>query len=408
LQQNVEFNNVENEFDEENYNIIINFKVLKTMFNDCICKECCLNGSKLLLKNNLQNKNGFSYELQLSCDTCEFISKYNTSLQSHKQISPGKPVASVNFNAIVAFRELGKGYQSLRTFAAFMNMPPPMTPKNFNYLTKKLYKAYETVAIQSTTKAACQARMALCVDHNEPINCQVSVDGTWQKRGHQSLNGIVTIISKENGKCLDTIVLSKKCRGCSYWKTKTLKPGYFHWKLNHVCDANHEKSSGAMESCGAVILFSRSLMKNNLRYTSYIGDGDTSSFSDVVSSKPYGNINIEKLECVGHVQKRMGTCLRNLRKSQKGKKLIDSKLGQISLSGKGKLTDKAINLFQNYYGMAIRQNVDNFYNMQKSVWAVLFHNSDIEDENTRHQFCPRSNTSWCLWQSDKLTNLFKY
>ena len=101
-------------------------------------------------------------------------------------------------------------------------------------------------------------------------------------------------------------------------------------------------------------------------------------------------------------------CLRNLRQSQKGKKLNDFKLGQISLSGKGNLTDKPINFFQNYYSMAIQQNVDNLYNMQKSVRAVLFHSSDIEDENIRHQFCPRTKTSWCLWQSDKLTNLSKY
>ena len=103
LQQNVDFNDLENELDEDNYNIIINFKVLKTMFNDCICTECCSNDGKLLLKNNLQNKNGFSYELQLSCDTYEYISKYDTSLQSYKKIltSPGKPVAAVNFNAIV-------------------------------------------------------------------------------------------------------------------------------------------------------------------------------------------------------------------------------------------------------------------------------------------------------------------
>ena len=74
-----------------------------------------------------------------------------------------------------------------------MNTPPP---ENFNYLTKKLYKAYEAVAIQSTTRAAFQIRKTLRVIHNETVNCQVSVDGAWQKRGHQSRNGIVTIISK--------------------------------------------------------------------------------------------------------------------------------------------------------------------------------------------------------------------
>ena len=85
----------------------------------------------MVLKNILQNKNGFSYELQLSCDSCKFISKYDASLLSLKQIltSPGKPVAAVNFNPIVAFRGFAKDYESLRTFEAFMNKPLPMTSK---------------------------------------------------------------------------------------------------------------------------------------------------------------------------------------------------------------------------------------------------------------------------------------
>ena len=44
----------------------------------------------------------------------------------------------------------------------------------------------------------------------------------------------------------------------------------------------------------------------------------------------------------------------------------------------------------------------------KNLYRLFFHNSDIEDEIIHHQFCPTSKTSWCLWQSDKLPNLFKY
>ena len=40
--------------------------------------------------------------------------------------------------------------------------------------------------------------------------------------------------------------------------------------------------SGAMESNGAIMIFQRSVKKHNLRYTGYIGDGDSSSFSGVV------------------------------------------------------------------------------------------------------------------------------
>ena len=58
-----------------------------------------------------------------------------------------------------------------------------------------------------------------------------------------------------------------------------------------------------MESAGACTLFQRSVENDKLRYTSYIGDGDTSSFSDVQKLQPYENDTvIEKKECIGHVQ----------------------------------------------------------------------------------------------------------
>ena len=59
-----------------------------------------------------------------------------------------------------------------------------------------------------------------------------------------------------------------------------------------------------MKTASAVSIFKRSLDKNNLRYVSYVDDGDTLSFSEVKSSKPYGDFGIIKKECVRHVQKR--------------------------------------------------------------------------------------------------------
>ena len=57
-----------------------------------------------------------------------------------------------------------------------------------------------------------------------------------------------------------------------------------------------------------------------MRYSHYFGDGDTESFKKVVDSKPYGDdLKPIKLECVGQVQKRLGTWLRKLRNDMKGK-----------------------------------------------------------------------------------------
>ena len=47
------------------------------------------------------------------------------------------------------------------------------------------------------------------------------------------------------------------------------------------------------------------------------------SFEKVVEAKPYGDILPVKLECVGHVQKRLGIRLRQPRNDCKGKKLGD-------------------------------------------------------------------------------------
>ena len=69
-----------------------------------------------------------------------------------------------------------------------------------------------------------------------------------------------------------------------------------------------------MESDAAVEMFQLSKTLHNLQYTSYIGDGDSKIFKNITDATPYENITIVKEECVDHVQKRMATRLRNLKK----------------------------------------------------------------------------------------------
>lgn len=398
--------------DDTSFNIFLDFSILKKMFTDFgQCPECLR--SRLKLENNERNRSGFCLELILKCtDTsCKWEHAVRTSkeIDYHKNQSVGKKKSgrntyAINTQAVLAFREIGKGFRSIKSFASLMNMPKPISLPTYNRINDMLHGAYEKVCKQSMEKAASDTAKSRGQIANETIKCPVSVDGSWQKRGYASMNGIVSVISNENGKCLDVHVMSKRCHGCAIWKNKENSPGYIDWKLNHDCQANHEGSSGSMEAAGAIIMFARSVSKNNLMYTEYIGDGDTSSFTKVQESKPYNDTEITKLECVGHVQKRCGSRCRTLIDNYKKQKLSDGK----GLSGRGRLTDKAMNTLQNYYGMAIRQNVGQLYAMKKSVWATLYHNSDIKDENVRHQFCPRSKDSWCLFQADKITGKTTY
>lgn len=50
----------------------------------------------------------------------------------------------------------------------------------------------------------------------------------------------------------------------------------------------------------------------NSTWQKYLGDGVSKGFLPVVESKQYGpDLEISKLECIGHVQKRMRSLLRN-------------------------------------------------------------------------------------------------
>ena len=102
-----------------------------------------------------------------------------------------------------------------------------------------------------------------------------------------------------------------------------------------------------------------------------------------MEANPYPSYEIVKAECVGHVQKRVGTRLRKFKtecielmpesfyadkKDKKQKKLMFY------------LTHKMINRLQNYYGIAIRSTCKTSVpTMRKAVGAVLFHCSEAVD-----------------------------
>lgn len=79
-------------------------------------------------------------------------------------------------------------------------------------------------------------------------------------------------------------------------------------------------------------------------------------------SKPY-DCDIVKLECIGHIQKRVGGRLRRLVKDYKGRKLDDGK----SIGGRGRLSQKEIDSLQVYYGKAIRENNSSVDDMRKAI-----------------------------------------
>ncbi len=76
-------------------------------------------------------------------------------------------------------------------------------------------------------------------------------------------------------------------------------------KHEYYCELNYTGNSGGMETEGARAIFSRSMMTRGVCYLTYLGDGDSKGYAGVCEDEPYGpDVEIEKAECIGHIQKR--------------------------------------------------------------------------------------------------------
>ena len=66
-----------------------------------------------------------------------------------------------------------------------------------------------------------------------------------------------------------------------------------------------------MESSAALEIWARSVTKHSLAYTTYVGNGDSSSFKRLRESDPYKGLeNLRKEECIGHAQGRLKKAMR--------------------------------------------------------------------------------------------------
>ena len=145
-----------------------------------------------------------------------------------------------------------------------------------------------------------------------------------------------------------------------------------------------------MEKEGAIQIFLQSIEKRNLKYTVFVGDGDTDCFGRVHDEckRVHGDSYIvTKEECIGHVQKRLGTALRKYKSVMRGTLMADRK----SAGGKGRLTDKVIDKMQNFFGQAIRNAEGDKQIMIKDIWAVLMHMVHENGSSLEKQYdnCPK-------------------
>ena len=378
-------------------NRIIDMSCLQALVSAAaaLCSSC-KKGYLTLLETQ---RFGLMTECALRCNSCSDQTQLPLS-RKH----PNVKWHDINRKSVLAMRLIGRGRESLKKVCATLDLPPPLAKKSFDFHRRALSEAAKDQAEESMSRLSADLVTTRTAEGEQnPGDVAVSTDGTWMRRGYSSMYGVQTVISLDTKKVLDVEILSKSCSRCVSWKArldnKTItQAAYDEWKANHAekCQINTVVSSPAMESAAVVAIWTRSEQLRGLRYVGYIGDGDSKGHSQVVKSRPYGDTDVVKEECVGHVQKRLGKSLRDLKQRLSGQKLADDK----PIAGKGRLTDKLIDSLQNYYGMAIGQHPGDFEEMKRAIWASFCHRMSCNDK-PRHEYCPPGIDSWCKWQQHK-------
>lgn len=361
---------------------IVDLRVLENALKEvAVCKYCHCS-----LSLSRKTLSGLATQISLKCNSCDNLKKFNNCEDVCFQetntvlgLGPSQKFYDLNLRLVYGLRTVGKGLTSALSLCGILNLPAPPS----KYHRHELFLGFNVENLCKMSMAHAVEEAVLQNENNRENLC-VAVDGSWQKRGHVSLNGILSVTSVDNGKVMDIQVMSKFCQ-C---------PNRNSLQHTDSCSANYLGSSGGMEVEGALQIFKRSVPLYNAKYTEYLGDGDTNAYKSVSDAQPYGpDITIDKIECVGHVQKRMGTRLRNLKTKMKKVKLSDDR----PLSGKGRLTNLAIQKIQTFYGLAIRRNANKLDSMREDVWATYFHILS-SNTNPRHRLCPQDPaTTWCKY-----------
>ncbi|VDQ16092.1 unnamed protein product, partial [Trichobilharzia regenti] len=284
-----------------------------------------------------------SFIQSFPCSFCEQITTYSVReelsgissilyfkcIKCRDEIEFKTCTENVNLRLQLAMSSIGCHQEKTKRFLGNMDMPPPVSAPIFTKYKDRIHIATNEVAKECMSQAALELKEA------QGSNVTVSCDGTWQRRGFVSKNGVATVLSvnsnKGPSKVVDTHVSSNYCDKCS--KAKKRFPDnsdYQEWFKNHSgageCESNHQGTSGQMEPKGILKIFRRSEDMHGLTYTGYLGDGDSKSFKSVAEAIPpvYKGVSILKLECCGHVQKRMGKRLIDKVNEHKGKPFEDN------------------------------------------------------------------------------------
>ncbi|GFX66072.1 DUF4817 domain-containing protein [Trichonephila clavipes] len=161
------------------------------------CPECYATGLKLAE----DSKEGLCSNLCVACSCWRFMTGFTSTL---KKIRNSLSILLLVFG----LRLIGRGFTAGKKLLCTLNLP---------CISKNTFRAHELKlleAVQLCSEENMKAASKEVQNFKKSTTCGVSVDGSWQRRGHMSLNGCVSVISIDTGKILDLEVMTQYCKMC--------------------------------------------------------------------------------------------------------------------------------------------------------------------------------------------------
>lgn len=168
------------EFEESDVNSVMILQLLSPAMNTVTECSGCSASNSLKITIDSGYTSGLAHRLVLECSECKFSAAFmNTKTIKYKH--------EVNLRYAYALRSIGKGLEAGKMFSAVMNLASPNS--RMETLYKTILSSLTEVCDVSLRNAAFEA-----IEENENSHdIAAAFDGTWQKRGFKSLNGIVTV-----------------------------------------------------------------------------------------------------------------------------------------------------------------------------------------------------------------------
>ena len=303
---------------------IINLEKLASFIEDVSThSQSCQHGTVSLVGETYCG--GLASILSAKCSGCRIELAFPTS--SKVSSLGGARRWECNMAAVWGQMVTGGGHAPLEEAMSVLGIPV-MAKKSFIATEKDIAQQW-WLSLEASMQEAAKEEKKLAIERGSfhegiPV-ITVILDGGWCKRTHKhsynAKSGVAIIIGSATGKLLHVGVRNKYCSVCAQANKEN------RVSQEHNCHKNWDGPSSSMETDIIVQGFKEAETKYGLRYTTFIGDGDSSTYLSLIAGVPGWGHAIKKCECANHAIK----CYRGSLEKLVGEKT--------HYKGKGRLTE---------------------------------------------------------------------